>query len=149
MLKYHDRHDAAGVMAHMMARTAAGLIGPDSLVVPVPLYRWRQWSRRYNQSALLAARIANTSGAVFRPEVLMRTRATRSQVGLNHSGRHKNVHGAFAVPQDRVADVSGSDIVIVDDVMTSGATVQACAAALKDAGARDVSVLAFALVVDG
>jgi ComF family protein len=146
-LKYRDRHEVAALMGRLMAVAGRALLAESALVVPVPLFRWRLWRRRYNQSALLARKLAQAD-LPFRPDVLLRTRRTAAQVGLGHRERRANVRGAFAVPDALRGDIAGRTVLLVDDVITSGATANACAAALKAAGAARVNVLAFALVHD-
>jgi ComF family protein len=146
-LKYHDRHETAAVMARLMARAGRDLLADADAIVPVPLYRWRLWRRRYNQSALLARHIAQISGRRLRPDLLARIRPTRRQAGLDSQTRKSNVRNAFTVPDHAQPDVNGRKIVIIDDVLTTGATAAASAEALKAAGAVRVDVLAFALVL--
>ena len=110
---------------------------------------WRLWSRRYNQSALLAAEVAKLSRCRFVPDLAMRVRRTRSQVGLGQSERNRNVKGAFSVTPHHAGGIMGRRVVLVDDVMTSGATASECARALRKAGAAEVDVLVFALVSGG
>lgn len=145
-LKYRDRPEAGLLMARMMARAGRRLLAGADLVLPVPLHRFRLWQRRFNQSALLAQRIAALSGRAWRHDVLVRARPTRAQVGLDQEARRRNVRNAFAVRPDRLAAVAGNSVLLVDDVRTTGATAEACAMALKKAGARQVSLLTFALV---
>lgn len=145
-LKYNDRQEAGLLMARMMARAGRELIAQADVVVPVPLHRWRLWQRRFNQSGFLALQLAKASGKPYRPELLVRARRTTSQVGLDRSERRRNVRGAFAVLPERAAEVSGKAVLLVDDVRTTGATAEACAATLKKAGAKTVSLLTFALV---
>jgi len=151
-LKYRDRHEVAALMARLMAVAGQSLIAESACVVPVPLYRWRLWRRRYNQSALLARRLCRPDVAwgplPFRPDLLERTRPTAAQVGLGYRERQANVRNAFRVPDAVQSDIAGRTVLLVDDVITSGATANACAAALKKAGAARVNVLAFALVHD-
>ena len=146
-LKYHDRHEVAALMGRLMAVAGQSLMAQSAFVVPVPLFRWRMWRRRYNQSALLARRLCRAELA-FRPDLLERIRRTASQVGLDYRQRQANVRGAFKVPESKRGEIAGKTILLVDDVVTSGATANACAAALKAAGAARVNVLAFALVDD-
>jgi len=146
-LKYHDRPHVAEAMATAMFRSGARLLSDSSLIVPVPLYRWRLWQRQFNQAALLAARIARLAGVPHDPLVLQRIRPTGSQVGLSRTQRKQNVQGAFRVPQTARARIAGRDILLVDDVYTSGATVKAATRALLRGGARAVDVLTFARVV--
>ena len=146
-LKYHDRHDCGFLMARLMARAGRDLLKDADAVVPVPLYRWRLWRRRYNQSALLAHHIGQVSGRPVRSDLLARIRPTRRQAGLDPATRKRNVRDAFSVPDQAVAAVTGRAIVVVDDVLTTGATASAATLALKAAGAARVDVLAFALVL--
>jgi ComF family protein len=146
-LKYRDRLDLARWMAGWMGRAGAALVADAELVMPVPLHRRRLWQRRFNQSALLAAEIARTSGKGFAPEALERVKATRQQVGLSASERAKNVAGAFAVPERARAAIAGRRVLLVDDVYTTGETSKAATKVLLRAGAASVDVLVFALVV--
>ena len=145
-LKYRDRHEVVTTMARMMSHAGGDLLQDADLIAPVPLHRWRLWSRRYNQSALLAAEIARLAGKPMIADLLMRTRRTRSQVGLGQGERSRNVKGAFAVSDLYAGEVSGRRVVLVDDVMTSGATASECARTLVRAGAERVELLVFALV---
>jgi ComF family protein len=150
-LKYGDRLDLAPMMGRWMAPAGRELTAEADLLVPVPLHWWRQWARRFNQSALLAAVVAKLSGRTDGLRVshraLKRVKATAQQVGLARSERALNVPGAFRVPAAAKAEVAGRRVVLVDDVLTSGATIEACARALLRAGAASVDVLAFARVV--
>jgi ComF family protein len=146
-LKYGDRLDLAPIMGRWMANAGSGLIADADALVPVPLHWRRQWARRFNQSALLAEIIAAASGRVVAHGALKRVKATPQQVGLGKSERAQNVQGAFRVPAEGKAEVAGRKLLLVDDVLTSGATVDACARALLRAGAASVDVLAFARVV--
>jgi ComF family protein len=145
-LKYRDRHEAGLLMARLMVRAGADIIGTADAIIPVPLYRWRLWRRRYNQSALLAWKICRVTHKAFQPELLRRLRSTRSQTGLDHEERRRNVRNAFIVPEESRLRVAGKSLVLVDDVRTTGATLEACTRALKAAGAAHVDVLTFALV---
>jgi len=117
-------------------------------VTPVPLHWRRGWSRRYNQSGALARSIERQSGVRVVSEALRRVRPTQQQVGLSRSQRASNVQGAFKVAADRGNDIAGRRVILIDDVLTSGATVDACARALLRAKAASVDVLVFARVVD-
>lgn len=147
-LKYADRHEAALLMQRMMRHAGRLLLAQADLVVPVPLHRRRLWSRRYNQSALLAQPLARGSAKRYFPEALERVKSTPRQVGLSREQRDLNVRRAFAVPDRARPEVLGRRILLIDDVITTGATANACAAVLKKAGAAEVNVLAFALVLE-
>ncbi len=147
-LKYHDRTDLAPTMGRWMARAGRELLGQADVLVPVPLHWPRGWSRRYNQSGALACAIGRQSGVEVATEALRRVRATEQQIGLSRAQRASNVQGAFKVAPDRMADIQGRRVVLVDDVLTSGATTDACARALLRAKAAQVDVLVFARVVD-
>ncbi len=145
--KYADRMEAAPAFAAWMVRAGGDVLAGADLVLPVPLHRRRLFTRRYNQSAELARLIAAQSGLGFTPELLTRVRATRPQVGLSGDARRRNVAGAFAVPKGIAARVRGKTIVLVDDVLTTGATIEACARVLDAAGAAGIRVLTLARVV--
>ena len=147
-LKYQDRTDLAPAMGRWMARAGRELIGEADALIPVPLHWRRGWSRRYNQSGALARAIERQSGVKVTSEALRRVRPTEQQIGLSRSQRATNVQGAFKVAADRTAEIHGRRIVLIDDVLTSGATVDACARALLRARAAQVDVLVFARVVD-
>ena len=144
--KHSDRLDPAGVYAGWMARAGQLLLDDADIVVPVPLHWTRLFSRRYNQSALLAQRIAVQSGVDYGPDILSRTRRTPSQGTLTRDRRARNVRGAFQVPVGKGDQVKGKHVLLVDDVMTTGATAGACAQALKRSGALSVRVLTLARV---
>jgi len=148
-LKYQDRTDLAPIMGRWMARAGAELLQDADMLIPVPLHWRRGFGRRYNQSGLLARAIAQQSGVALQGEVLGRVRATEQQVGLSRAQRASNVQGAFQVSTGRQAEIAGRRVVLVDDVLTSGATVDSCARALLRAKAAHVDVLVFARVVDG
>ncbi len=145
-LKYRDRPEAGHLMARMMARAGRSLLAQADVILPVPLHRFRLWQRRFNQSALLAQNVSALSGTPWRHDVLIRARRTRAQVGLDQEARRRNVKGAFIVQPARLSEVAGRSVLLVDDVRTTGATAEACALALKRAGAARVSLLTFALV---
>ena len=131
-----------------MARAGRELIDQTDALIPVPLHWRRGWSRRYNQSGALARVIEQQTGVKLVSEVLRRVRPTLQQIGLSRSQRASNVQGAFKVAADRQSEIQGRRVVLIDDVLTSGATVDACARALLRAKAASVDVLVFARVVD-
>ncbi|TMI98354.1 MAG: ComF family protein [Alphaproteobacteria bacterium] len=146
--KYGDRLDLAPLLGRWMTRAGQDLFEGAHALVPVPLHWRRLWARRFNQSAALAEAIARDSGIAVAHPALRRVKATEQQVGLSRTERATNVQGAFRVAPADKAHVAGRRLIIVDDVLTSGATADACARALLRAGAAQVDVLVFARVVD-
>jgi ComF family protein len=130
-----------------MARAGRELLDDADALVPVPLHWRRLWARRFNQSASLAAEISSLSKVPVVHGALKRVRATVQQVGLSKAERADNVQGAFRVPADLKAEVADRRLILIDDVLTSGATADTCARALLRAGATHVDVLVFARVV--
>jgi ComF family protein len=147
--KFHDSHNARRLFGRWMAVAGADLLADADVLVPVPLARWRLLSRRFNQAQILATETGRRVGKPVNAFALVRRRSTAHQVGLTRAQRLKNVAGVFRVPANELPNVSGKAIVLVDDVVTSGATASAAAAALKRAGARRVDVLALAIVSEG
>jgi len=146
-LKHGGRIALAPMMARMIARQAA-VVDDGWLVVPVPLHRWRIWRRGYNQAALLARAVAEASDAELCVDALVRRKATPMLGGLGRAARRRALSGAIEVSPQRRAGLKGRNILLVDDVLTSGATSEACVSALKRAGAARVMVGCFARVVD-
>lgn len=143
--KHGDRQHLARVMAPQLVRAGGDWLGPESLLVPVPLHRWRLWKRGFNQAALLAQAAGRRSGTQVAVDALVRVRATTTSRGMGRRKRAANVRGAFRVAHpERVRD---RDIILVDDVLTTGATAEACARMLLRAGAKRVRVLTWARVV--
>ncbi len=145
-LKYGDRHDVAAPAGRWMARVARPLLRPDSVIAPVPLHWWRLFRRRYNQSALLAAALAHETGAELVPDLLIRNRHTGNQDGRSRADRFANLHGAIVARPSRSPRIAGRHVLLVDDVMTSGATLAAASEACFKAGADAVDVIALARV---
>jgi len=143
-LKYSGRLACAETMARAMARLMPE--GAD-LLVPVPLHRWRIWSRGFNQAALIARSLSKAGGVPVDAELLRRVKATPVLRGLGARGRAKAVAGAFALAPDAREKLNGKTIVLVDDVHTSGATAEACARILKRGGAARVILLCWARVL--
>lgn len=146
--KYRDRHEGVPLFARWLASAGAELLADADLIVPVPLYRARLWSRRFNQSAVLARGLAWLTGQEVDCFTLKRVKRTANQVGLSAAQRRRNVAGAFKVSRRRKARIKGRKIVLIDDVITTGATAEACARVLKRAGAVRVDVLAIARAAD-
>ena len=138
LLKYDRMRPLAKPLAGMMATVLESLPAPD-LVIPVPLYRARRWRRGFNQALALSEELGREAGIRCEPRVLRRTRATQPQAGLSYAERKRNVSGAFVVRKRD--EVEGRTVLVIDDVMTTGATLDACARALKKAGARSVLAL--------
>ncbi len=145
------KHGSKLGLAPMMARLiAARLGGADAewIVVPVPLHRWRLWRRGYNQAGLLAHELARLSGATLSIDALERRKPTASLGGLGKRARKRELSGAIGISPRRKAVVQGRRVLLVDDVLTSGATSEACVGALLKAGAASVTVACFARVLD-
>ncbi len=144
--KHADETHAAPAFGRWMARAGTELLAAADLVVPVPLHRWRLFARRYNQAALLARALARETGLAVAVDLLVRHRKTPPQGRLAPALRWRNVRGAFAVRRRWRGKIAGRRVLLVDDVLTTGATAEACAATLKYAGAGAVDVLALARV---
>jgi ComF family protein len=142
--KHGDRTYAAGALAAWMHRAADEFISAADFLVPVPLHRWRLFKRRYNQSSLLAHALGRLAGKPVLPHLLRRIRATPSQGHRKRKERQENVRGAFAITGHE--QIAGKNIVLVDDVLTTGATVEECSRVLLDAGAARVDVLVLSRV---
>ena len=145
-LKRADRTDLAGLFALWLGRAGRDLIEDADVVVPVPLHPIRLIGRRFNQAAEIARPLARRAGLPELPDVLIRRRDTKSQGGRSASGRRRNVVAAFAVPRRHWPKVEGRRILLVDDVLTTGATAVGCARVLRAAGASAVHVAAVARV---
>ena len=160
-LKYGRRTGMARLMARYMAPLAATMAeekeaegtGPEAkghtLLIPVPLHRWRLWNRGFNQSALIAHNIGRSTGLAVDPMLLRRTRPTRSLRDMSARAREREVKGAFALDPARAWKLRGRHVILIDDVHTSGATARACTAALLAGGAEAVDLLCWARVVNG
>lgn len=146
-LKYSGRPGVADTLARFMARQLPSCRDEDSLLIPVPLHRWRIWKRGYNQAALIASALSHASGIPVELDLLRRTRATPPLRGLGRRERALAVRGVFAVAKADRPRLQDRHAILVDDVFTSGATAAACARTLRRAGARSVAVLTWARVV--
>ena len=147
--KHGDRLHATPALGAWTARAGAELVREADIVVPVPLHRWRLLKRRYNQAALIAAHVAKAGGIPHIPDLIERHRATPSQGELGPTQRLRNVAGAFRLNPRHADRVKGARIVLVDDVLTTGATVGACVRVLRQGGAAGIDVLTLARVVRG
>jgi ComF family protein len=146
-LKYHDRLELADPMGQWMARAGAELLATADLLIPVPLHGRRLMWRQFNQAQALAVAVGRACGKKVEPFLLRRVKRTAPQIGLTKAQRASNVQGAFAVPDAARPFVEGRAVVLIDDVLTTGATINAAARALSRAGAARVDVLVFARVV--
>lgn len=142
--KHGDRLEGAPSFALWMARAGRALLAEADLVAPVPLHPIRLFARRYNQAALLAQALARTTGVPALPDLLLRRRHTPPQGRFSAAARRRNVAGAFAVSPRHRGALAGRRVLLVDDVMTTGATVSACARVLRRQGAAGVDVLVLA-----
>lgn len=148
-LKHGDRTHGAPTFGQWLARAGVGLIADADFVAPVPLHRFRLMRRRFNQSALLAQAVGRSAegvNLVYAPDLLLRRRHTPSQAGLNASQRQRNVRNAFSLNPRWNGNIEGRRILLVDDVLTTGATVSECARILRAAGVLSVDVLTLARV---
>ncbi|NOX74834.1 MAG: ComF family protein, partial [Alphaproteobacteria bacterium] len=145
-LKHGDRHELVKPMARWMAQAGKGLVTQETLIVPVPLHARRLFSRRFNQSALLAAHIAEVLGLAHCPDMLRRRINTAMQEGMTRQERFENQKSAFSIQPKHQPRLAGRPVLLIDDVMTSGATLAGCAEACRCAGAAEVNVLVLARV---
>lgn len=146
-LKYHDSHNGRRLFGRWLTEAGRDLLADADALVPIPLARFRLLSRRFNQAQILAAEVQRITTLPVRHFALLRTRSTARQVGMSRGQRQRNVAGAFVVPTRAIGEVAGKKIILIDDVITTGATVSAAAQALKKAGAARVDVLALALAL--
>lgn len=147
-LKFRDRHEPRKLFGRWLSEAGQALLMDAEILVPVPLHRFKLIRRRFNQAAILANELARITGVPSVPLALVRTRATASQVGLSQKQREENVRAAFQVPAAFRRQIEGRNVLLIDDVITTGATLSAATKALRDAGAREVDALALALVTD-
>ena len=146
-LKHGDRPDLAKPLGQWLGAAVVPLLRPGMVVAPVPLHPRRMLKRKFNQAALLSAQVARAHGLVHFPALLRRDRATPAQDHRGHAERHENLHGAFSVPLRHRQRIAGREVLVIDDVMASGATMAEAVRALRDAGAGAVSVAVLARAV--
>lgn len=142
--KHADRTDFAHFICSVMQSAGKELFPKVQAVLPVPIHKFRLLKRKYNQSALLAQKIADKENLLYLPDALQKVTPTQSQGHLNRNNRRKNVRHSFAVVKKEL--IQGKSLLLIDDVFTTGATVNECAKTLKKAGAKEVYVLTFAKV---
>lgn len=143
-LKHGDRPDLAGPLGGWLAQAVMPLIRPGMIVIPVPIHPRRLISRKFNQAMLLSAQVAHVHRLQYGPAILRRTRATPPQDHRSYAERHENLRNAIAVAPRQRDDIRGRTVLLVDDVMASGATMVAAADALREAGAGSVSIAVLA-----
>lgn len=143
-LKYADKTHLAPYLGRLMAAQGREVLKDAELLVPVPLHWRRMLTRRYNQSLLLAREASKISGIPLLPDALKRLRHTPPQASLNRKERLDNVRGAFMATDKGKTAIAGKTVVLIDDVMTTGATIYACCKTIKRAGAKEVRVLTLA-----
>lgn len=146
--KYGDNHNARKLFGRWLASAGQGLIDECDVIAPVPMHPRRLLARRFNQSAILALELGRTCEKPYQPQLIRRTRQTTAQVGLTSAQRRRNLAGAFAVRSRQRRHVEGRNILLVDDVITTGTTLNACARALRRAGAARVDAIALAIVTN-
>ena len=146
-MKFGDQPELAQLLARLIYSRLPHMLPRHALLLPVPLHRRRLLLRRFNQAAELCRHIGELSGQSMALEAVSRIRPTRQQIGLTRAGRKRNLRGAFAVPDSQKHRLKGRAVVIVDDVLTTGATVEAMARILRRAGAAPINVVTAARVV--
>lgn len=146
-MKFGDRPELAALLARLIHARLPEMLPRHALLVPVPLHRRRLVWRRFNQAAEICRHLAALSGQSMAENVVARIRPTAQQIGLSRAGRKRNLRGAFAVPQSQQHRLKGRAVVLVDDVLTTGATVEALTRILRRAGAAPIYVVTAARVV--
>lgn len=147
--KYHDKTQLAPVFAPWLARAGEQFLSRVEWIIPVPLHWKRLLLRRYNQAALLAYALSHVCGLPVLPDIVLRKKSTPPQAGLTRKGRENNMRGAFMVRENMRAALKSKSVLLIDDVMTTGTTLNACARVLHDAGVVDVYAVTLARTVLG
>jgi ComF family protein len=146
--KHGNRLGLAGMMGSLMAAQVFRIEGTDWIVVPVPLHRWRLWRRGYNQAAVLAREVARRIDGSLAVDALVRRKPTASLGGLGRNARRRELSGAIGLNPSWAQALRGRNVLLVDDVLTSGATSDACVKVLLRAGAAKVAITCYARVLD-
>lgn len=146
--KHGGKIGLAPLMAKLMAAKLPMEEGDAPVLVPVPLHRWRLWKRGYNQAAFLAKELEKLAKGKSVPDALLRIRPTQSLGGMGRTAREKELSGAIRINSRRSSYIEGADVILVDDVLTSGATADRCVEVLLKAGARSVKIACFARVLE-
>ncbi len=146
LLKHSDRLDLVPEMAKWMYQSCKPILEPDMIIAPVPLYKWRLLRRRFNQASVLAQKIAKLDGSKTTVDLLCRVRSTKSQKGMNRESRFINLENSIALKNPKTKPLQARSVLLVDDVMTTGATLSACAEVCRQAGAKKVNMIVFARV---
>ncbi len=147
-LKYGDQQHVVPLLARLLQDAGRELLPGCHLLLPIPLARMRLWQRGFNQAAVLAHALHRRTGVPHDPMLLERKRDTPSQVGLTREQRKDNMSGAFAIAEGRKGEIKGRNVLLIDDVITTGATIEAAARVLKRAGAARIDALSLTLVTD-
>ncbi len=147
-LKYKDRHELTNLFVNWMKRAGSELLSETDLIIPIPLYKTRLWQRRFNQSAILAKRLSQQTELPYDCSTLIRRKKTKSQVGLTAKERQQNLKNAFFIEETKKEIIEDKSILLIDDVITTGVTVNTAASILKSEGASKVYILSLAIVSD-
>ncbi|MCX5614279.1 ComF family protein [Bombella saccharophila] len=145
-LKYGSKTEHAATLARFMTTAGADILKPDTVLVPVPVHRWRLWTRGYNQAALISRVIARKQGLAHCPNGLKRQFRTEALAHLSRHGRHHQLAGAMTVNPRHSEFLQGRSVILVDDILTTGATLGSCAKALLEIGCVSVDILVAARV---
>jgi len=145
--KYYDSTHACHHFARWLSRTGEDMIADTDIITPVPLHKMRLLTRRYNQCALLCNSLSELTGKVTYNNLLIRHKNTKPQAGLEFNKRINNVKSAFKINPDLIEQINNKNILLIDDVMTTGSTIDSCTKTLLKSGARNVYVLTIAMTV--
>lgn len=143
-LKYADRIANVTPLARLMQRCGQGFLPREALLVPVPLHFTKLWTRRYNQAALLAQRLGALQGLKVIPDALKRCRRTKALAHLSIGQRRETLKDAFQLNENRLMSLKGRHVILIDDILTTGATAEACVSVLSRAGCRKIDLFVVA-----